>query len=52
MEIQTVSHVENSMRLCLNIIDTPCYGNQVNNENCWDPIVKYTKDQHSAYLCM
>ncbi len=22
----------------------------MNNENCWDPIVKYIKDQHSAYL--
>ncbi len=26
------------------------YGDQVNNENCWDPIIKYIKDQHSAYL--
>jgi len=34
----------------LNIVDTPGYGDQVNNENCWDPIVKYIKDQHSAYL--
>lgn len=22
----------------------------VNNENCWDTIIKYIKDQHSAYL--
>ncbi|KAI6028580.1 Septin-type guanine nucleotide-binding (G) domain-containing protein [Pisolithus orientalis] len=38
-EIQAVSHViiENGVRLRLNI-------------NCWDPIVKYIKDQHSAYL--
>jgi septin 3/9/12 len=51
-EIQTVSHVvtENGVRLRLNIVDTPGYGDQVNNENCWDPIVKYIKDQHSAYL--
>lgn len=38
------------MRLRLNIVDTPGYGDQVNNEACWDPIVKYIKDQHSAYL--
>ncbi|TQB68146.1 cell division control protein [Monascus purpureus] len=41
-EIQTVSHIieENGVRLRLNIVDTPG----------WDPIVKYIKDQHSAYL--
>jgi len=51
-EIQTVSHVieENGVKLRLNIVDTPGYGDQVNNERCWDPIVKYIKDQHSAYL--
>ncbi|EMD38228.1 GTP binding protein [Gelatoporia subvermispora B] len=51
-EIHPVSHVivENGVRLRLNIVDTPGYGDQVNNENCWDPIVKYIKDQHSAYL--
>ncbi|KAF8582652.1 cell division/GTP binding protein [Ramaria rubella] len=51
-EIQGVSHiiVENGVRLRLNIVDTPGYGDQVNNENCWDPIIRYIKDQHSAYL--
>lgn len=51
-EIQAVSHVvqENNVTLRLNIVDTPGYGDLVNNEGCWDPIVKYIKDQHSAYL--
>ncbi|OJD26580.1 hypothetical protein ACJ73_02036 [Blastomyces percursus] len=51
-EIQAVSHIieENGVRLRLNIVDTPGYGDQVNNDRCWDPIVKYIKDQHSAYL--
>ncbi|WRT65159.1 uncharacterized protein IL334_002102 [Kwoniella shivajii] len=51
-EIHPQSHVivENGVRLKLNIIDTPGYGDNVNNEGCWDPIVKYIKDQHSAYL--
>ncbi|KIK61848.1 hypothetical protein GYMLUDRAFT_224105 [Collybiopsis luxurians FD-317 M1] len=51
-EIQTVSHVivENGVKLRLNIVDTPGYGDQVDNEGCWDPIIKYIKDQHSAYL--
>ncbi|KAF1350851.1 Septin-type guanine nucleotide-binding (G) domain-containing protein [Delphinella strobiligena] len=51
-EIHPVSHVieENGVRLRLNIVDTPGYGDLVNNDRCWDPIVKYIKDQHSAYL--
>jgi len=51
-EIQVVSNdiEENGVRLRLNIVDTPGYGDQVNNENCWEPIIKYIKDQHSAYL--
>ncbi|GAA5972774.1 hypothetical protein JCM8115_006551 [Rhodotorula mucilaginosa] len=51
-EIQAVSHMvqENNVRLRLNIVDTPGYGDLVNNENCWEPIIKYIKDQHSAYL--
>lgn len=51
-EIHPVSHVieENGVRLRLNIVDTPGFGDLVNNDRCWDPIVKYIKDQHSAYL--
>ncbi|KAI9360676.1 Septin-type guanine nucleotide-binding (G) domain-containing protein [Pilaira anomala] len=59
-EIEAVSHIfnppsfiaieENGVRLRLNIVDTPGYGDQVNNENCWEPIIKFIKDQHSAYL--
>lgn len=60
---------ENGVRLRLNIVDTPGYGDQVNNDNwwvfyeylrerltanlnsfSWEPIIKYIKDQHSAYL--
>lgn len=50
--IHPVSHIieENGVRLRLNIVDTPGYGDVINNERCWDPIVKYIKDQHSAYL--
>ena len=33
--------IENGVRLRLNIVDTPGYGDQINNDNCWDPIVKY-----------
>jgi len=51
-DIHPVSHMisENGVRLRLNIVDTPGYGDLINNEGCWDPIIKYIKDQHSAYL--
>ncbi|OZJ06987.1 Septin spn2 [Bifiguratus adelaidae] len=51
-EIENVSHFieENGVRLKLNIVDTPGYGDQVNNDACWEPLIKYIKDQHSAYL--
>ncbi|KAF7325241.1 GTP binding protein [Mycena kentingensis (nom. inval.)] len=48
-ETQGVSHVivQNGVKLRLNIVDTPGYGDH--NENCWDPIIKYIKEQHSAF---
>lgn len=41
---------ENGVRLRLTIVDTPGYGDQVNNENCWDPVLRYIKEQYAAYL--
>lgn len=51
-EIKVNSHtlVENNVKLNINIIDTPGFGDQINNEKCWDPLVKYIKEQHSQYL--
>lgn len=51
-EIKVSHHslVENNVRLNINVIDTPGFGDQINNEKCWDPLVKYVKEQHSQYL--
>ncbi|KAJ3036917.1 cell division control protein [Rhizophlyctis rosea] len=51
-EISSVTQVieENGVRLKLTITDTPGYGDQVNNDNCWEPIIKYIKEQYSQYL--
>ncbi|KAJ3334179.1 cell division control protein [Gonapodya sp. JEL0774] len=51
-EIQAVTHLleENSVRLRLTIIDTPGFGDQVNNDACWDAIVRYVKEQYAAFL--
>ncbi|CAH7667418.1 Septin-domain-containing protein [Phakopsora pachyrhizi] len=41
-EIQVAGHVvvENNVKLRLNIVDTPGYGDMVNNDGCWEPIIK------------
>lgn len=51
-EIATVTNTieENGIRLKLSITDTPGFGDQVNNDDCWEPIIKYIKDQYSLYL--
>lgn len=51
-EIKVSSHVlyEENVKLNINVIDTPGFGDQVNNDRCWEPIIKYIKEQHSQYL--
>ncbi|CEP61740.1 septin CDC10 LALA0_S03e09846g [Lachancea lanzarotensis] len=51
-EIKVSAHslVEDRVRLNINIIDTPGFGDQINNERVCEPIVKYIKEQHSQYL--
>ncbi|XP_076839473.1 neuronal-specific septin-3 [Brachyhypopomus gauderio] len=34
----------------LTVIDTPGFGDQINNENCWEPIVKYVNEQYEKFL--
>jgi septin family protein len=36
-----VAIVENAVKLKLNIIDTPGYGDLLNNDGCWEPITRY-----------
>jgi len=52
VEIQAVTHhmVENGVKLRLTVVDTPGYADQVNNDHCWEPIIRYIKDQHAVYL--
>ncbi|SCV04934.1 LANO_0G14664g1_1 [Lachancea nothofagi CBS 11611] len=51
-EIKVSAHslVEDRVRLNVNVIDTPGFGDQVNNEKVCEPIIKYIKEQHSQYL--
>lgn len=41
---------ENEVRLRLNIIDTPGFGDFVNNENAWEPIVQTIEARFDSYL--
>eukprot|EP00112_Aurelia_sp_Birch-Aquarium-sp1_P019672 Seg492.4 transcript_id=Seg492.4/GoldUCD/mRNA.D3Y31 product=Septin-9 protein_id=Seg492.4/GoldUCD/D3Y31 len=52
VEIKTVTHVleEKGVNLKLTVTDTPGFGDQINNSNCWDPVVGYINDQYDKYL--
>ncbi|CCH60927.1 hypothetical protein TBLA_0D04310 [Henningerozyma blattae CBS 6284] len=51
-EIRVSTHAlaEDKVRLNVNVIDTPGFGDHINNDKAWEPIVKYIKEQHSQYL--
>ncbi|KAL0993092.1 hypothetical protein UPYG_G00103100 [Umbra pygmaea] len=52
IEIMSVSHdiEEKGVRMKLTVIDTPGFGDQINNENCWQPIMRFINDQYEQYL--
>ncbi|XP_061159508.1 septin-9-like isoform X3 [Syngnathus typhle] len=52
IEIKSISHdiEEKGVRMKLTVIDTPGFGDQINNENCWQPIMRFINDQYEAYL--
>ncbi|XP_044159718.1 septin-12 [Bufo gargarizans] len=52
LEMKAVSQVieERGMEMRLTVIDTPGFGDQINNQNCWEPIIKYIHEQYEKYL--
>uniref|UniRef100_A0A8C2FAX4 Septin 9a n=1 Tax=Cyprinus carpio TaxID=7962 RepID=A0A8C2FAX4_CYPCA len=52
IEIKSISHdiEEKGVQMKLTVIDTPGFGDQINNENCWQPIMKFINDQYEQYL--
>eukprot|EP00794_Sanderia_malayensis_P009272 gene9272-10250_t len=52
VEIKTVTHVleEKGVNLKLTVTDTPGFGDQINNSNCWEPVVGHVNDQYDKYL--
>lgn len=53
IEIQFVLYIieENGVCFRFNIVDIFGYGDFINNDRCWDFIVKYIKDQYLVYFC-
>lgn len=41
---------EKQFRVNLTIIDTPGFGDFVNNRDCWAPLVDFIDDQYEAYM--
>jgi len=52
VQIKTVQHVleEKGVNLKLTVTDTPGFGDQINNSNCWEPVVGYINEQYEKYL--
>lgn len=41
---------ENGVNLTLTVVDTPGFGDAVDNSNCWQPIVDYIESKYEEYL--
>lgn len=52
IEIKSISHdiEEKGVTMKLTVIDTPGFGDQINNNNCWQPIMKFINEQYEQYL--
>lgn len=51
-QVNSVSHVieEQGVRLKLTVTDTPGFGDQINNDQCWVPVLEFVHDQFEKYL--
>ncbi|XP_054848929.1 septin-12 isoform X1 [Eublepharis macularius] len=52
VKLLSVTHVieEKGVKMKLTVTDTPGFGDQINNQNCWEPILEYISDQYERYL--
>jgi septin 7 len=52
VQIQSISAdiEENGVRLRLTVVDTPGFGDFINNDESWEPIVKNIEQRFDAYL--
>lgn len=50
IEIVRAELEEKNFKLRLNIIDTPGFGDNINNKGTWQPIVDFLDDQHDSFM--
>ena len=50
VEIIKAELEERQFKVKLTVIDTPGFGDYVNNRDSWLPIVEFIDDQHEAYM--
>lgn len=41
---------EKGVNLTLTIVDTPGFGDAVDNSNCWDPVISFVESQYDSFL--
>ncbi|KAH8360205.1 hypothetical protein KR093_011401 [Drosophila rubida] len=41
---------ENGVNLTLTVVDTPGFGDAIDNSNCWAPILEYVESKYEEYL--
>lgn len=41
---------EGGVQLLLTVVDTPGFGDSVDNSNCWQPVIDYIEKQYNEYL--
>lgn len=50
VETTRVMLKENGVNLLLTVVDTPGFGDAVDNSNCWTPIIEYIESKYEDYL--
>ncbi|KAL7979103.1 hypothetical protein Chor_015127, partial [Crotalus horridus] len=52
VQLFSITHIveEKGVKMKLTVTDTPGFGDQINNQNCWEPIIQYINDQYERYL--
>lgn len=50
IDITRVELEEKMFKVNLSIVDTPGFGDYVNNHNSWVPIIEFIDDQHESFM--
>ncbi|KAI9314577.1 Septin-domain-containing protein [Dichotomocladium elegans] len=50
IEVTRAELEENNFRVNLTVIDTPGFGDYVNNRGSWTPVVDFVDDQHESFM--